>query len=81
MKAAFSNVHEKIERQARGFSEGQAEVAAQVEAVREVLAIPVRDIPTIDELLDQAKTDPAKRKLLSNTLAELEFASTEIEYP
>lgn len=47
----------------------------------EILAIPTRDVPTVEELLAEAKTDSAKRALLQNTLAELEFESVEVEYP
>lgn len=57
------------------------ELGEKLDQQAEVLAVPTRDIPTVEELLEQAKGDSAKRKLLQTTLAELEFADTEIEYP
>lgn len=62
-------------------AQGFDRITEKLNQQAEVLAIPTRDIPTVEELLEQAKGDTAKRKLLQTTLAELEFADTEIEYP
>lgn len=52
----------------------------KLDLLHDMAGVPQRDIPTIDELIEQAKSDATKRKLLQNTLAELEFTDTEIEY-
>lgn len=46
----------------------------------DVLAIPRVDVPTVEELLIQAKSDEAVRRTLQNTLAELEFENVEVEF-
>lgn len=48
--------------------------------LHEQAAIPKGDNPTVEELLEQAKSDPVRRKLLENTLAELEFSDPQIEF-
>lgn len=52
----------------------------KLDLLHEQAGVPARDIPTIDELLDEARTDPVRRKLLQNTLAELEFENTEVDF-
>lgn len=57
------------------------DVLTALSGISDTLAIPTRDIPTVEELLAQAKTDNSKRELLQRTLAEMEFESVEVEYP
>lgn len=55
-------------------------ISRQVERTAEITMVPQGDYPTVEELVEQAKADPAKKKLLEVSLAELEFENTEIEY-
>lgn len=48
--------------------------------IQDMLAIPRGDTPTVEELIEQAKAQPAVRKQLENTLAELEFSDPQIEF-
>lgn len=52
----------------------------KLDMLYEQAGVPVRDIPTIDELLAQAKSEPALRKLVESALAELEFSDPQIEF-
>jgi hypothetical protein len=52
----------------------------KLDALYEIAGVPHGETPTIEELISEAKSDNAKRKLLQSTLAELEFSDTEIEY-
>lgn len=68
------------ELQQRGLLAKLSELGEKIDLLHDMAGVPQRDIPTIDELIEQAKSDATKRKLLQNTLAELEFTDTEIEY-
>jgi hypothetical protein len=57
-----------------------ANLGEKLDQLHELAGIPARDIPTVEELLDQARTDDSKRKLLQTTLAELEFENTEVDF-
>jgi hypothetical protein len=63
-----------------GVSQSVLKLQEDVTRLLEVAQLPARDIPTVDELLDQARTDANIKKTLQNTLAELEFGDVEIEY-
>lgn len=58
----------------------QTDILSALKSQAEVLAIPQRDIPTVEELLLQAKSDPVIRSTVEATLAELEFADPQIEF-
>jgi hypothetical protein len=58
----------------------QFEMSDKIDALLEQAAIPKGDTPTVEELLQSAKSDPAQRKVLENTLAELEFSDPQIEF-
>lgn len=44
------------------------------------LAVPQVDTPTLAEQLEFAKSDPQTRKVLQQTLEELDFENTEIDF-
>lgn len=75
-----NNQGASLANQLRDVALTQETLRSEMAQMAEVLDIPVRDIPTIDELLEQAKSNPAQRKLLENTLAELEFSDPQIEF-
>jgi hypothetical protein len=56
-------------------------VVAVMEKVVEVVGIPKGDTPTVEELLSAARSDPARRALVEQTMADLEFEDTEIQFP
>lgn len=59
-----------------------AEMTKQYHSLFEALQnAPKGEIPTVEEMLEQAKTDPKARKELELTLAQLEFESPQIEMP
>lgn len=55
-------------------------LTASIEELRATAGMPQRDIPTVDELLLQAKSDETTRKVLETALAELEFSDPQIEF-
>lgn len=57
----------------------QRNIVSELKSQAEIMAIPLRDVPTVEELLEQAKTDDSKRRLLQATLAEMEFENIEVE--
>lgn len=49
------------------------QLAREFEALQLQAAVPQGDTPTVEELLEQAKSDPTTRKAFENTLRNLEF--------
>lgn len=52
----------------------------QIENVAQVAGVPRGTVPTVEELLAEARADPARRAALESFMQEAEFADTEINY-
>jgi hypothetical protein len=46
---------------------------ASIREMHSTAAIPLGDTPTVEELIEQAKADPAKRKLFEQAINTMEF--------
>lgn len=75
-KSDFDKLHQRID----STHDILVALGEKLDRLHEGTLVPQRDIPTVDELLLQAKSDPTARKALEATLAELEFSDPSIEF-
>lgn len=67
------DTHLAAQSQLRNIALAQETIRSELAGFQEMAAIPTGDVPTVEELIEQAKADPLARKALEQTLQNLEF--------